>query len=91
MGVVKSLDNEINQYLHYLNTDQKKVVLNLVKAFAKLQYTEPIWKDKSFVKEMNSQVEEFESGKDKGLGWEEVKISAKRKNTNKKEGSWKTK
>ena len=76
MGVVKSLDKEINHYLDRLNTQQKKVVLSVVKTFAHEE--EDWWDDESFVKEMDKRVEELESGKDKGLSWEEVKLRARR-------------
>ncbi len=76
MGVVKSLDKEINYYLDHLNTKQKKVVLSVVKTFANEE--ENWWDDESFVKEMDRRVEELESGKDKGLSWEEVKLKARR-------------
>jgi hypothetical protein len=76
VGLVKSSHKEINHYLDHLSTQQKKVVLNVVKTFACEE--EDWWDDESFVKEMDKRVEELESGKDKGLSWEEVKLRARR-------------
>jgi predicted transcriptional regulator len=35
MGAAKAIDKEINQYLSHLNSNQKEVVLNVVKTFAR--------------------------------------------------------
>jgi putative addiction module component (TIGR02574 family) len=35
------------------------------------------WEDEAFVKEMDQRIKDFESGKDKGVSWEEVKLKAR--------------
>ncbi len=35
------------------------------------------WEDEEFVKEMDQRIKDFESGKDKGVSWEEVKRKAR--------------
>jgi hypothetical protein len=35
------------------------------------------WDDEAFVKEMDQRVKDFESGKTKGISWEEVKLKAR--------------
>ncbi|MGN6293133.1 MAG: hypothetical protein ACTHMV_10350 [Chitinophagaceae bacterium] len=70
MGVARPLDKEINHYLEYLNTDQKRAVLGVVKSFAKEEYA--WWEDKDFVKELDRRSEELESGKVKGLTFDEL-------------------
>lgn len=35
------------------------------------------WEDEAFVKEMDQRVTDFETGKDKGVSWEEVKLKAR--------------
>lgn len=75
MGVVKPIDKEINHYLEYLNTDQKKAVLGVVKSFARDEY--PWWEDKKFVKELDRRTAELESGKVKGLTLDELEKGAK--------------
>ena len=43
MGAAPTIDNEINQYLGFLNRDQKKAVLGVVKSMA--QKEEDWWDD----------------------------------------------
>ncbi|PZR24970.1 MAG: hypothetical protein DI535_20190 [Citrobacter freundii] len=75
MGLVKAIDKEINHYLEYLNADQKKAVLGVVKSFAKDEYA--WWEDKSFLKELDRRTEELESGKVKGLTLDELEQGAR--------------
>jgi hypothetical protein len=35
------------------------------------------WEDEDFLKELKSRIDDFESGKDEGIPWEEVKIKAR--------------
>ena len=65
MGVAKPLDQEITHYLGHLSTEQKKVVLSVVKSFARV---EEAWADdKAYIAEMNKRFKELETGKVKGL------------------------
>lgn len=65
MGAVQPLDKEITHYLGHLSTEQKKVVLSVVKSFAR---EEEAWiDDKAYIEEMDKRFKELESGKIKGL------------------------
>jgi len=58
MGVAKPLDEEITHYLGHLSTEQKKVVLSVVKSFAR---EEESWIDnKAYIAEMNKRFKELE-------------------------------
>ncbi|HEY8894707.1 MAG TPA: hypothetical protein VIM79_07820 [Niastella sp.] len=82
MGVVKPLDKEITHYLGHLNTEQKKVVLSVVKSFAR---DEEAWADdKAYIAEMDRRFKELESGKVKGLQLEELEARVRQAYKNKK-------
>jgi RNase H-fold protein (predicted Holliday junction resolvase) len=74
MGAAKPLVKEINHYLAYLNTDQQKVVLGVVKNFA--TYEEESWKnEKQFEAEMKKRFKDLETGKDKGITFDELRTN----------------
>ena len=75
MEQVKALDKEISHYLDYLNTDQKKAVLGVVKNFALEEYA--WWEDKAFIKELDNRTEELESGKVKAITLDELEENAR--------------
>ena len=70
-----ALDKQITQYLSFLNTEQKKAVLSVVKTFAHEE--ESIWKDKSFVAEMDKRFDDLESGKAKGITLDEMEAAVR--------------
>jgi putative addiction module component (TIGR02574 family) len=84
MQAVKPLDKEITHYLGYLNADQKKAVLGVVKNFAREEYA--WWEDKDFVKELDRRTAELESGKVKGITLDELesRVRAAYKNRKRK-------
>jgi hypothetical protein len=70
MGAVKPLDKEITHYLGQLSTEQKKVVLSVVKSFAR---EEEAWvDDKAYIAEMDRCFTELETGKVKGFTFDEL-------------------
>jgi putative addiction module component (TIGR02574 family) len=70
MGAAKPLDQEITHYLGHLSTEQKKVVLSVVKSFAR---EEEAWADdKAYIAEMDKRFNELEAGKVKGLTIDEL-------------------
>jgi len=71
MNKVVSLDKKIANYVEQLNLKQKKVVLSVAKAF--VEEGTDIWEDQGFIKEMDSRMNDLESGKVKGYSWDEVK------------------
>ncbi len=75
MGVA-TLDKQITQYLGYLNSEQKRAVLSVVKTFAHEE--DSLWKDKAFVAEMDKRFLELESGKVKGVTLDELEASARK-------------
>ena len=71
-----ALDKEITYYLEHLSTAQKKVVLSVVKSFAK---EEDAWADdKAYIAEMDRRYKELESGKVAGLKLDEMATNARR-------------
>lgn len=82
MGVVKPLDKEITHYLGYLNSDQKRAVLGVVKNFAREEYA--WWEDKDFVKELDRRTADLESGKVKGVTLDKLEEGARQAYKNRK-------
>ncbi len=82
MGAVKPLDKEITHYLGYLSTEQKKVVLSVVKNFT---HEEDAWEeDKHFITEMEKRFRDLESGKEKGITLDEMKAGVRQAYKNRK-------
>ena len=75
MGVTKLLNKEITHYLGHLSTQQKEVVLSVVKTFAGKQ--EPWWTDKTYIAEMDRRFDELENDKVKGYTLEEMEAGAR--------------
>jgi len=76
MGVAMALDKEITYFLEHLSTAPKKVVLSVVKSFAK---EEDAWADdKAYIAEMDRRYKELESGKVAGLKLDEMATNARR-------------
>ena len=76
------LDKEITYYLGHLSTEQKKVVLSVVKSFAR---EEEAWADdKAYIAEMDKRYKELESGKVTGLQLNDLAVKARQALKNKK-------
>lgn len=69
----------IREKLHnFIDTaDDMKVVelLSIVEQEQEEKYDH--WDDEEFVAEIKNRIDDFESGRDKGLSWEEVKTRAR--------------
>lgn len=64
MGAAKSLDKVITHFWGLLSIEQKKVVLSMIKSFAREKET---WiDDKAYIAEMYKRFSELETGKVKG-------------------------
>ena len=75
MGAAKPLVKEINHYLEHLSTEQRKVVLSVVKSFAR---EEDAWADdKAYITEMEKRSKELETGMVKGLQLEDLATRAR--------------
>ena len=81
MGAAKLLVNEITHYLSQLNTEQQKAVLGVVKTFAQ---EETWWTDKEYIAEMDKRFAEMETGKVKGLTFDELEAGARKSYKNRK-------
>ena len=69
------LDKEITYYLGHLSTEQKKVVLSVVKSFAR---EEEAWADdKAYIAEMDKRYKELASGKITGLQLDDLAVKAR--------------
>lgn len=75
MGV-KKLDKEIADYLLQLNTEQKKVVLSVVKSFAREDNSR--WDNQQYIDEMDRRLSELESGAVKSLTLETLASEARK-------------
>ena len=74
---VATLDKQITQYLEYLNSEQKKAILCVVKIFA--QEEDSWWKKKAFVAEMEKRFLELEGEEVKGICLDEMETNARLK------------
>ena len=82
MGAAKPLDKEITHYLGHLSTEQKKVVLSVVKSFAR---EEEAWiDDKAYIAEMDRRFKEMEAGKVMGLKLDDLATRARQAYKNRK-------
>lgn len=82
MGAAKPLDKEITHYLGHLSTEQKRVVLSVVKSFAR---EEEAWiDDKAYIAEMDKRYTELETGKVKGLSFDELATRTRQAYKNRK-------
>lgn len=82
MGAVQPLDKEITHYLGHLSTEQKKVVLSVVKSFAR---EEEAWADdKAYIAEMDKRFIELKTGAVKGLTLEELATKTRQAYKNRK-------
>jgi hypothetical protein len=82
MPAVKPLDKEITYYLGHLSIEQKKVVLSVVKSFAR---EEEAWADdKAYIAEMNKRFKDLETGKVAGLNIDELATKARQAFKNRK-------
>lgn len=83
----EELKNKLHQYIDNATDKQLKNFLSIVEEneevyAVKKKYDH--WDDPEFVKEMDRRVEEFESGKVKGIPWEEVHSTALERLKNRK-------
>ena len=76
MGAAKQLDKEIADYLVHLSTDQKKVVLSVVKSFAREE--DARWDNQEYIAEMDRRFAELESGKVKGISLDALEAGARK-------------
>lgn len=83
MGTAKSIDKQISNYLPRLSSRQKETVLTVVKTFAE-EAKEDIWKDKTFIAEMDRRFAEMKNGKVKTFTLEEVEAEARQTSKRKK-------
>ena len=75
MRVAQPLDKEITHYLGHLSTEQKKVVLSVVKSFAR---EEEAWIDDSaYIAEMDKRYKDLETGRVKGLQLDDLAAKAR--------------
>ncbi|MDB5016147.1 MAG: hypothetical protein JWQ84_979 [Mucilaginibacter sp.] len=71
----------LREKLHdFINTADDKKVETIYSIFED-QIAEKYdhWEDEDFLKEIKSRLDEFESGKVKGIPWEEVRLKARNK------------
>ncbi|HRH59068.1 MAG TPA: hypothetical protein PL045_00750 [Chitinophagaceae bacterium] len=79
---VTAIDKQINNYLHQLNTKQKKALLTVAKTF--VEEGDENWNDDEYLKEMRRRFKEMETGKVKTYTLEEVEENARKSYTAKR-------
>jgi hypothetical protein len=82
MGAVKPLDKQITHYLGHLNTQQKEVVLSVVKTIAGEEAA--WWEDDQFIAEMDRRFDEMKNGKVKTYTLDEMEAKARLSYKNRK-------
>ncbi len=82
MGLVKPLDKAITYYLDHLSTQQKEVVLSVIKTFAGEE--QAWWDDKAYMAEMDRRFAEMENGSVKSFTLEEIESGARQAYKNSK-------
>lgn len=78
----------IKEKLHnFVDTADEKQLADLY-LFIENEFAEKYdwWEDKALVAEMDQRVKDFESGKTKGISWEEVKSKARLRLTEQQDG-----
>ena len=74
---IATVEKQIDSYLSCLTTSQKKAVLTVVKTIALAQQEyDDIWKDKSFIKEIDRRTAEYENGTAGLYKFEDMKKTA---------------
>ena len=71
----KKIKEKLYAYIDNAKGKQLKNILSLVEEESEVYITKKKydhWDDPEFVKEMDRRMEDFESGKDKGVSWEVV-------------------
>jgi hypothetical protein len=81
MNAARPLDKEMTQFWGHLSIEQKKVVLSVVKSFAR---EEEAWiDDKAYWAEMDKRYMELKTGKVKALTLDELEAGARKAYKNK--------
>jgi uncharacterized UPF0160 family protein len=76
MSAAEKLDQQINNYLSQLNTQQKKAVLTVVKTFAtEQQASADYWNDADFIAAIKHRTRELENGSVTGIPWDNAKTT----------------
>lgn len=76
----QTLDQQIQQFLSQLGSNEKRSVLGIIKSFISLKEqhkdTSNLEYDDTLMKELDNRIKSLESGKTKGATWKEVKQKA---------------
>ena len=71
----KKLKEKLHEYIDNAKGKQLKNILSMVEEESEIYEVKKKydhWDDPEFVKEMDRRMEDFDSGKDKGVPWEQV-------------------
>ncbi len=70
-----AIREKLHAYINTADDEHVKAVYSIFEDQIKEKYDH--WEDEAFVKEMDQRIKDIESGKDKGVSWEEVKLKAR--------------
>jgi len=74
---IETKRNKLYDYIRFADDKKVKEIYTLVKDDIG-EEIDP-WQEESFVKELDRRLKDIESGKTKGVSWEEVKLKARGK------------
>jgi threonyl-tRNA synthetase len=66
-----TIRERLQDYIRYADDKKVKTIYTMVED--EIIETKNLWEDKQFLAEMNSRLEDLESGKVEGISWEELK------------------
>lgn len=66
-----TIRERLQDYIRYADDKKVKAIYTMVED--EIIEKNDLWEDEAFVNEMNRRLEELESGKVKGVSWEELK------------------
>ncbi|MFI5159550.1 MAG: addiction module protein [Sphingobacteriales bacterium] len=70
-----AIREKLHSFINTADDKQVKAVYSIFEDQMGEKYDH--WADEEFVAEMDRRIKDFESGKDKGVSWEEVKLKAR--------------
>ncbi len=69
-----AIREKLHEYINIADDNQVKAVYSIFEDQIAEKYDQ--WEDKEFLNELNQRTKDFESGKVKGIAWEEIQQKA---------------
>lgn len=71
-----TIRKKLSEYIKVADDKKVKAIYTIVER--EINEMDQWWNDKNLIEELNSRSEDLKSGKDEGIGWEELKKGIKR-------------